>query len=55
MEAARGGHTEVVQILLRAGADVKGRDKNRRTALMWAAEYGHTEIVEMLKKAGAKE
>src|SRR3990167_6715436 len=66
MEAARGGHKEIVKLLLRAGADPNIIDpsrmadcelsivgitfKNGDTALMKAAERGHKEIVELLLK-----
>ena len=52
-------NTEIVKILLQAGADVnvKGRrydwQKYDETALMWAAEKGHGEIVRILVQAGA--
>ena len=45
-----GGHTEVVKVLLEAGADVHACDDN---ALQWANRHGHTETVKVLLEAGA--
>ena len=44
---------EVVQILLRAGADTNVKAKDGKTAWMLAKEKGHTEIVEILEESGA--
>lgn len=41
------------EALLDAGADVNATDKNKNTALHYAAGYGRAECVEMLVKAGA--
>lgn len=51
--AARRGHTEMVRLLLHAGADKNLRDVGGRTALAYAARVGHTEIVRLLVDAGA--
>ncbi|MEE9354090.1 MAG: ankyrin repeat domain-containing protein [Methylococcaceae bacterium] len=51
-KAAGSGHTEIVQMLLRAGADVNITGGGS-TALMWAAQKGHAEVVRMLLEAGA--
>ena len=53
--AARKGYTEIVQILVEAGANVNDRrTTDQKTALDYAKENGHTEIVEFLKKFSAK-
>ena len=49
------GGTEIVQVLLDAGANVNEKTDNGRLALLIAEEEGHTGIVEMLKNAGARE
>jgi len=54
MIASFYGHKEVVELLLKKGADVNAKDKNGRTALMIASKKGHKEIVELLKFYGAK-
>ncbi len=46
--ASQNGHSEVVKLLLEAGADVNKDDKKI------ASENGHTEIVKLLKKYEAK-
>ena len=48
--AIENGHTEIVKLLLKAGADIHANDDY---ALHWAVADGHTEIVELLLKAGA--
>ena len=52
-EAAKGGHEEVVEALLKAGAQVEAKDKDGGTPLHWAAEKGHEKAVGVLLKAGA--
>ena len=52
--AAYNGHTDIVKILLEAGADVNARDGYGLTALQLAEKYRRAEIVEILKKAGAR-
>jgi ankyrin repeat protein len=54
MLAAEGGQIEAVEALLEAGADLKGKGKDGRTALMRAAGGRHTRVVELLKDAGAR-
>ena len=51
--AVDGGHREIVDTLLRAGADVNHRAGNGNTPLMRAAMYGRTEIARALLEAGA--
>jgi len=47
-EAARGGHLEVVQMLVAAGADPAHRDRHDRTARDLAAAGGHGPVVAAL-------
>jgi hypothetical protein len=55
MSAAVGGHTEVVQILIAARADLeRSDDASGYTALGHAASMGHREVVRLLIGAGAK-
>ena len=49
MFAAIGGHAEVVQALLDAGADVSIRNNNGQTALEEAQKSGHADIVAVLR------
>ena len=62
MSAASAGHTEIVKILIDAGADVNAKTNpciivnstfGEDTALMQAAIEGHCEVIKMLIKAGA--
>src|SRR5439155_23965787 len=42
MTCARTGSEEAVTLLLKAGADIQGKESSRgQTALMWAAVEGH--------------
>lgn len=54
MLAARMGHADVVDVLLRAGATADATGDRGTTALMEAASRGHAAIVERLLKAGAR-
>jgi len=45
------GLTEVVKLLLAAGADVHAE---KEAALRYASSYGHIEVVKLLLAAGAK-
>jgi hypothetical protein len=55
MLAAWFGHTEVVRILLAAGANIEAIDNEYGfTALMIAAYGGHAEVVNLLLHKGAK-
>ncbi|PNH06640.1 Ankyrin repeat domain-containing protein 50 [Tetrabaena socialis] len=51
--ASEVGATQMVEALLRAGADVAVEDKAGQTALHVASQGGHTEAVEALVRAGA--
>ncbi|KAK3241953.1 hypothetical protein CYMTET_48323 [Cymbomonas tetramitiformis] len=51
--AAWKGHTEVVEALVKEGAEVDSRDYNKCTPLSWAARHGHEHVVEVLLKYGA--
>ena len=53
MEAVRGGHKEVVCILLDAGALVNEADKYGITPLHLAADHGQIDIVKILLDSGA--
>ncbi|MEJ2111162.1 MAG: ankyrin repeat domain-containing protein [Acidobacteriota bacterium] len=51
--ASRNGHTEIVKLLLEAGANVDATGNDDVTALHAASQNGHAEIVELLLEAGA--
>ena len=51
--AAQGGHKEVVDILIEAGADVTVLDDEKRSALMLAVKGNYGEVSKSLVKAGA--
>jgi ankyrin repeat protein len=53
MEAARDGHVEIAERLLRAGARVDHVDSGGETALMWAVRAGETDYANVLLAAGA--
>lgn len=52
--AARWGHTEMVEYLLKQGADPNKSGAAWSAPLAWAKKKGHTDIEKMLKDAGAK-
>jgi ankyrin repeat protein len=41
--------------LIAAGANVKARDKDGKTALMLAVQFNHDDVVRALKQAGETE
>lgn len=50
--AAEGGHAEMVEVLLAAGADPDARDAGGRTALHLAVVRGHSAVADRLITAG---
>jgi ankyrin repeat domain-containing protein 50 len=52
--AAWQGHTAMVDLLLRYGADVNVVDREQRTPLQSAAWQGHESVVWLLLKNGAR-
>ena len=53
-QAAWGGHSEIVRILLVSGVDPDAKDDRAdMTALMWAVWKGYSETVETLLENGA--
>jgi ankyrin repeat protein len=53
-QAVRAGNLERARALIEAGADVKARSPEGRTALHVAAETGHVALVRLLLEAGAE-
>ena len=54
MEAAHYGRDQIVRELIRAGADVNGKDIIKRTALHLASSsWGHSSVIKTLAEAGA--
>ena len=53
-KGARGGHLEVVRILVSKGADTNIADNEGLTPLYVAAESGHLQVVQVLLDNGAK-
>jgi cytohesin len=51
--AARGGHKEMVELLLAHGADVNAGANYNRTAAEFAMQGDHSEVVELLVSQGA--
>ena len=52
LEAAKPGHDEAVQFLLKLGGDVDHCNEEGRTALMIASDGGHQQVVQTLASAG---
>ncbi|MCL4361766.1 ankyrin repeat domain-containing protein [Candidatus Dependentiae bacterium] len=48
------GFKNIVQTLIRMGANINARDHLNMTAYQWAIKQGHQDIAELLKKYGAK-
>ena len=51
--SAHQGHLDIVQALLKAGADVDAKDVYSSTSLTLSAHQGHFDVVQALLKAGA--
>lgn len=51
---ARRGDTELVRLLLDAGADVNATDTEGRTAIEIATEAGHAQVAQMLRSAATR-
>ncbi|XP_029431567.1 GA-binding protein subunit beta-1 isoform X2 [Rhinatrema bivittatum] len=51
--AASEGHANIVEVLLKHGADVHAKDMLKMTALHWATQHNHQDVVELLIKYGA--
>ncbi|XP_031335923.1 ankyrin repeat domain-containing protein 17-like isoform X2 [Photinus pyralis] len=51
--ACAGGHEELVELLIKRGADIEHRDKKGFTPLILAATAGHEKVVETLLNNGA--
>jgi len=54
IEAAGGGHIEVVQLLLSRGANIEMADEDGETAMHAAAASNHLPVLELLLRSGAK-
>ncbi|KAF2484013.1 ankyrin repeat-containing domain protein [Neohortaea acidophila] len=52
-EAVRGGHEQVVRLLLDAGADVDGKDSRGMTPAILACDRGHAAMVKLMIDRGA--
>ncbi len=53
-DAAQYGYTEVVRLMIEAGADVNIKNYNGVTPLAVAIDYNRIEVIELLLKAGAE-
>lgn len=51
--ACAGGHEELVELLIKRGADIEHRDKKGFTPLILAATAGHEKVVDILLNNGA--
>ena len=48
--ATRGGHTDIAQALIDAGADLDIQDDDGYTALKYATQYRHTAIAQFIRQ-----
>jgi ankyrin repeat protein len=55
MMAARGNHTDAVNVLLKNGADPNLRNDAGKTALGFALGRSHSDVAGLLRSSGAKE
>lgn len=53
MEAASAGHIEIIELLLKHGADVNAQSSTGNTPLMYACAGGHVGAVQLLLAHGA--
>src|SRR5208337_1603759 len=51
--ASINNYKDIVELLIKAGADLNLKDNYDNTALIWASIFNHKDIVELLIKAGA--
>jgi hypothetical protein len=51
--ATFNGHTDVVKVLLKAGADVNRRNRAGNTSVIYAASKGHSDILELFIRMNA--
>jgi len=52
-EGARGGHLEVVELLVEKGAGLNDRTENGETPLYWAEQHKHGAVASFLETLGA--
>ena len=53
IQAAKTGHSQVVELFLTAGMEADATDEGGATALIWAARNGHADTVKTLLNNGA--
>jgi ankyrin repeat protein len=53
MTAANMGHWEVIEILIKAGADIHTKSNDGKTAAKLASASGHQKAVAILRASGA--